>query len=417
MAIALEPEGNAVQEATLQEASVPIVGNEGPRRLTVLGSTGSVGQSTLDLILRNREAYDLVALTAGTRVKALAEQARLLRPEVAVIADERLYADLKEALSGTGIEAAAGRQAVIEAAERDSDWTMSAIVGAAGLEPTLAAVDQGKVVAFANKETLVCAGSLVMERVVERGTTLLPVDSEHNAIYQVFDQERREGIEKIQLTASGGPFRTLSLEEMAAKTPEEAVAHPNWDMGAKISVDSATMMNKGLELIEAGHLFDVAADQVEIIVHPQSVIHSMVVYLDGSVLAQLGSPDMRTPIAHTLAWPKRMPAPVQRLDLVEIASLSFERPDPVRFPALRLARDAMQEGGAAPLILNAANECAVAAFLRRQIGFLDIAKVVEETLNSLPHMTPVNLEAIIAADADARRIATQAIDERHRARG
>ncbi|GAB5469001.1 MAG: 1-deoxy-D-xylulose-5-phosphate reductoisomerase [Rhodospirillales bacterium] len=386
--------------------------SERPRRVTVLGSTGSVGESTLDLVRRDLDAYDLVALTAGTRVAALAEQARELRPDVAVIADESRYGDLKEALAGTGVEAAAGRSAVVEAAERESDWVMSAIVGAAGLKPTLAAIEQGKIVAFANKETLVCAGDLVMERVAESGATLLPVDSEHNAIFQVFDGERREGIEKILLTASGGPFRDLSLAEMAEKTPAQAVAHPNWDMGAKISVDSATMMNKGLELIEAGHLFGFGPDRVEILVHPQSVIHSMVVYLDGSVLAQLGSPDMRTPIAHTLAWPARMATPVERLDLVKIAKLTFEAPDPMRFPALRLARTAMEEGRAAPLVLNAANESAVAAFLAGKIGFLDIAGVVEETLAATGHWAPESLEAIVATDAEARRLAERSIQAR-----
>jgi len=393
-----------LEQAVRSEATAVV-----PRRLSILGSTGSIGQSTLDLILRNREAYSLVALTAGTRVKALAEQARLLRPEVAVIADERLYRDLKEALAGTGVEVAAGQQAVVEAAERPCEWTMSAIVGAAGLRPTLAAVERGGIVAFANKETLVCAGGLMMRRVAACGATLLPVDSEHNAIFQVFDEERRDAIEKIVLTASGGPFRTLSREEMATKTPEEAVAHPNWDMGAKISVDSATMMNKGLELIEAGHLFRFEPERVEVIVHPQSVIHSMVVYVDGSTLAQLGSPDMRTPIAHTLAWPERMPAPVPPLDLVKVRSLTFEEPDPERFPALRLARRAMEAGGTAPLILNAANECAVAAFLKRDIGFLDITTVVEETLAGMSVEEPGDIESVVAWDRAARDKAEAAI--------
>jgi len=393
-----------LEQAVRSEATAVV-----PRRLSILGSTGSIGQSTLDLILRNREVYSLVALTAGTRVKALAEQARLLRPEVAVIADERLYRDLKEALAGTGVEVAAGQQAVVEAAERPCEWTMSAIVGAAGLRPTLAAVERGGIVAFANKETLVCAGGLMMRRVAACGATLLPVDSEHNAIFQVFDEERRDAIEKIVLTASGGPFRTLSREEMATKTPEEAVAHPNWDMGAKISVDSATMMNKGLELIEAGHLFRFEPERVEVIVHPQSVIHSMVVYVDGSTLAQLGSPDMRTPIAHTLAWPERMPAPVPPLDLVKVRSLTFEEPDPERFPALRLARRAMEAGGTAPLILNAANECAVAAFLKRDIGFLDITTVVEETLAGMSVEEPGDIESVVAWDRAARDKAEAAI--------
>ncbi|MBC6404317.1 MAG: 1-deoxy-D-xylulose-5-phosphate reductoisomerase [Rhodospirillales bacterium] len=384
-----------------------------PRRLTILGSTGSIGQSTLNLVQRNRNIYSLVALTAGTRVKALAEQARLLRPEVAVIADARLYGELKEALAGTGVEAAAGDAAVCEAARRPSDWCMAAIVGADGLRPTLAAVEQGKVVAFANKETLVCAGEIVMRRVAESGATLLPVDSEHNAIFQVFDSERPGDIERIILTASGGPFRELSLSEMADKTSEQAVAHPNWSMGAKISVDSATMMNKGLELIEAGHLFDFPSKAIEILVHPQSIIHSMVAYQDGSVLAQLGSPDMRTPIAHALAWPHRMEAPVARLNLVEIAKLTFENPDSKRFPALSLARTAMEKGGILPLALNAANEVAVAAFLRREIGFLDIAAVVEETMERMPEVAADSLGEILIADKEARRLA-QAASEGHR---
>jgi len=393
-----------------QRHGAPALGSRARRRITVLGSTGSVGQSTLDLILRQREDFDLVALTAGTRVKALVEQARLLRPDVAVIADERLYGDLKEGLAGTGVEAAAGQAAVAEAGEREADWTMSAIVGAAGLEPTLAAIRRGGLVAFANKETLVCGGQLVLDEVRRCGATLLPVDSEHNAIFQVLDSERPEGISKIILTASGGPFRTLSLAEMAKKTPKQAVAHPNWDMGAKISVDSATMMNKGLELIEAHYLFGLPGAKIEVLVHPQSVIHSMVAYLDGSVLAQLGTPDMRTPIAHTLAWPARMPAPVEELDLVRIGQLTFERPDPERFPALRLARAALEAGGRAALVLNAANEIAVAAFLAGRIGFLDIARVVEATLSAEPAEACADLDAVLDADRCARRRAHGLID-------
>jgi len=377
------------------------------RRVTILGSTGSVGQSTLDLIQRDLESYRLVALTAGTRVKALIEQARLLLPEVAVIADERLYPDLKAGLAGTGVEAAAGRAAVVEAAQRPADWTMSAIVGAAGLEPTLAAVRRGGLVAFANKETLVCAGDLVMAEVAKYNARLLPVDSEHNAIFQVFETDQPAALDRVILTASGGPFRSLSRQEMAAKTPEQAVAHPNWDMGAKISVDSATMMNKGLEVIEACHLFQLEIEQIEVIVHPQSVIHSMVAYIDGSVLAQLGTPDMRTPIAHTLAWPKRMAAPVERLDLMKIGNLTFEAPDEERFPSLRLARSALMDGGSAPLALNAANEVAVAAFLARRIGFLDIASLVEEVLTSLPARELASLEDVLAADGEARRMAEE----------
>lgn len=382
----------------------------GCRRITVLGSTGSVGQSTLDLVVRNREAYEIVALTAGTRVKALVEQARLLRPEVAVIADERLYDDLKAGLSGTGVRAAAGASGVSEAAAAEADWTMSAIVGAAGLEPTLSAIRRGGLVAFANKETLVCGGGLVLEEVRRHGARLLPVDSEHNAIFQVLDAERPEGVRKIILTASGGPFRQLSRAEMAAKTPAEAVAHPNWDMGAKISVDSATMMNKGLEVIEAHYLFGLESERIEVLVHPQSVIHSMVVYCDGSVLAQLGTPDMRTPIAHTLAWPARMPAPVEALDLARIGQLTFEQPDGDRFPSLTLARQALEAGGRAPLLLNAANEIGVAAFLAGRIAFLDIMAVVEETLAAEPHDAPASLDEVLAADAAARRTAGRSVE-------
>jgi 1-deoxy-D-xylulose-5-phosphate reductoisomerase len=401
----------------MNRIDLPTVGRRGAgplsgtrRRVTVLGSTGSVGQSTLDLITRQREAFELVALTAGTRVHALVEQARLLRPAVAVIADERLYRDLKEGLAGTGVEPAAGPAAVAEAGMRAADWTMSAIVGSAGLEPTLAAIRRGGLVAFANKETLVCGGHLVLEEVRRHGAILLPVDSEHNAIFQVLDSERPEGIAKIILTASGGPFRTLSLAEMERKTPAEAVAHPNWDMGAKISVDSATMMNKGLELIEAHYLFGLPGERIEVLVHPQSVVHSMVAYLDGSVLAQLGTPDMRTPIAHTLAWPGRMKAPVETLDLARIGQLTFEAPDPLRFPALRLARAALTAGSRAALVLNAANEVAVAAFLAGRIGFLSIARVVEETLGAEPQEAPADLDAVLEADRSARRRAEGLLD-------
>ncbi len=381
----------------------------GQRRITILGSTGSVGQSTLDLVLRQREAFSLVALTAGTRVKALVEQARLLRPDVAVIADERLYEDLKQGLAGSGVEAAAGAQAVADAAARPADWTMSAIVGAAGLEPTLAAIRRGGLVAFANKETLVCGGRLVLEEVARHGARLLPVDSEHNAIFQVLDSERPEGVSKIILTASGGPFRQLTRQEMSGKTPEQAVAHPNWDMGAKISVDSATMMNKCLEVIEAHYLFGLPSERIEVLVHPQSVIHSMVAYLDGSVLAQLGTPDMRTPIAHTLAWPARMPAPVAELDFVKIGQLTFEPPDLERFPSLRLAREVLAAGGKAPLVLNAANEVAVAAFLARRIGFLDIAAIVEAVLGEEPLGPANDLDEVLAADQAARRAAERRV--------
>jgi 1-deoxy-D-xylulose-5-phosphate reductoisomerase len=377
-----------------------------PRRVTVLGSTGSVGCSTLDLICRNPELFEVEALTAYGQVDRLAEQAKTVGAKIAVVADGSRYLELKAALSGSGIEAAAGPTAVIDAAARPTAWVMAAIVGAAGLAPTLAAVRRGAIVALANKETLVCAGALMTAEVVRGQATLLPVDSEHNAIFQVLDAEQPAAVDRVVLTASGGPFRTLPLEAMADVTPAQAVAHPNWDMGAKISVDSATMMNKGLEVIEAQHLFGLSPEQIEVLVHPQSVIHSLVGYVDGSVLAQLGQPDMRTPIAYTLAWPERMAAPVERLDLAAIGQLTFEAPDPVRFPALRLAREALQAGDSAPTILNAANEIAVSAFLDGRIGFLDIVRVVEETLQGLPVSPLQSLEGVWSVDREARAIAT-----------
>jgi len=391
-----------------QEPSVKSSGNA-PRRITILGSTGSIGCSTVDLIERNPGAYEIEALTAHSNVEKLAAQARLLRPRLVVIGDETLYGALKEALAGTNIAVAAGKNALVEAATLPADWVMSAIVGAAGLEPTLAAVRRGVVVALANKESLVCAGDLVMAEVERAGATLLPVDSEHNAIFQVFDFDRVESIERLIVTASGGPFRTFARADMEKVTPEQAVAHPNWSMGAKISVDSATMMNKGLEVIEAAHLFPVPEARIEVLVHPQSVIHSMVAYVDGSVLAQLGSPDMRTPIAYALGWPKRMAAPSPRLDLAALGTLTFEAPDPVRFPALRLARQALQTGGAAPTVLNAANEVAVAGFLGRRIGFLDIARIVEETMDRAVAVRLSSLDDVQAADAEARRIASDLV--------
>jgi len=374
----------------------------GRRSVTVLGSTGSVGRSTIDLIDRTPEAFEVVALTAHGNVALLAEQARRLRPQLAVVADEAAYPALKAALAGTGIATACGARAVVEAAQMPAEWVMAAIVGAAGLEPTLAAARRGAIVAFANKECLVCAGPLMMGLVAEHGATLLPVDSEHNAIYQVFDFERRDSVHKLILTASGGPFRRADRAAMAAVTPEQAVAHPVWAMGAKISIDSATLMNKGLELIEAAFLFAMPEERIEVLVHPQSVIHSMVEYVDGSVLAQLGSPDMRTPIAYALAWPRRMAAPVQRLDLAAIGSLTFEPPDPKRFPLLALARHALQRGGAAPTILNAANEVAVQAFIDRRIGFLDIERIVEETLSAVPHGRLGDLDDVRSYDRAAR---------------
>ncbi len=373
-----------------------------PKTVTLLGSTGSIGLSTLDLVARNPEAYQVVALTARGNVELLAQQARQFRPRVVAIADETGYHALKDALAGTGVSVLAGPQGLIEAASVHSDWVMAGIVGSAGLWPTLAAVRRGATVALANKECLVCAGELFTRDVAKSGATLLPVDSEHNAIFQVFDFDHAERVEKIVLTASGGPFRTFSRDEMARVTPAQAVKHPNWSMGAKISVDSATLMNKGLEAIEAYHLFPVSVAQIEVLVHPQSVIHSMVQYVDGSVLAQLGSPDMRTPIAHALAWPDRMSTPVNRLDLGQVGRLDFEAPDLGRFPALRLAREALQSGGAAPTILNAANEVAVEGFLQERAAFLEIPQIVQDVLDRMGSMPLRGWEDLEEIDRQAR---------------
>ncbi len=374
----------------------------GCRSVTILGSTGSVGCNTVDLLARQPETFSVEALTANRNVALLAEQARALRPRMVAIADGSLYADLKDALAGLSIEVAAGPAAIIEAASRPAEWVMASIVGAAGLEPTMAAIRRGAIIGLANKECLVCAGELMMADVKTYGAKLVPVDSEHSAIYQVFDFENADKVERIILTASGGPFRCLEAEEMAKVTPAQAVAHPNWDMGAKISVDSATMMNKGLELIEALHLFPVEIEQIEIVVHPQSVIHSLVAYVDGSVLAQLGQPDMRTPIAYALAWPDRMQAPAPRLRLSEVGNLTFEAPDERKFPALRLAREALRRGGAAPIVLNAANEIAVESFLSERIGFLDISRIVEQTMEEADAVRLSSLADVVEIDEEAR---------------
>lgn len=383
--------------------------SDAPRSLSVLGATGSIGTNTLDLVRREPQRFAVEALTANGSAAQLARLAVEVGAKLAVVADPGAYGELKEFLAGSGVAAAAGAEALVEAAERPAEFVMSAIVGAAGLPPTLAAVRRGACIGLANKETLVCAGALMKREIERAGATLLPVDSEHNAIFQVLDRDRPEGVEKIVLTASGGPFRTWDSTAMARATPEQAVAHPNWAMGAKISVDSATMMNKGLEVIEAAYLFDQPIDKIEVLVHPQSVIHSMVAYIDGSVLAQLGAPDMRTPIAYALAWPARMAAPVERLDLGRIAQLTFETPDEARFPALRLAREALSAGAGAPSVLNAANEVAVAAFLQRRLGFLDIAAVVEATLERLAGRQIPDLDAVFALDAEARRLASEAL--------
>jgi len=387
-----------------------VEGADAPRRVTILGATGSIGRSTVDLIARHPESFKVEALTAQRNVERLAAQARAVGARRAVIGDDSLYGALAEALAGSGVAVAAGADALVEAAAAPADFVMAGIVGAAGLGPTLTAVARGAVVGLANKECLVCAGSLMLDEVARRGATLLPVDSEHNAIYQAFDFARGESVEKIVLTASGGPFREAPHATMAAATPEQAVAHPNWDMGAKISVDSATMMNKGLETIEAYHLFPVEAAQIEVLVHPQSVIHGMVAYVDGSVLAQLGSPDMRTPIAYALAWPARMPSPSPKLDLAALGRLTFEPPDPARFPALRLAREALAQGGSAPIVLNAANEVAVHGFLERRIGFLEIVRTVERCLERADHGPVARLDDVYEIDGAARDLASQLLD-------
>ena len=379
------------------------------RTIAILGSTGSVGQQTIDLISRNPDAYEVVALTANKNVKTLAEQARLLNAKLAVVADESHYKALKDALGGTKTKVAAGAKAVEDAAAMESDWLMSAIVGAAGLPGTLAAAKRGGTIAFANKETLVCAGPLMMQLVASAGATLLPVDSEHNAIYQVFDFDHKDGIARLILTCSGGPFRKLSREKMAKMTPEKAVNHPVWSMGAKISIDSATLMNKALEVIEAHYLFQMPREQIDVLVHPQSVVHSMVEYRDGSILAQLGSPDMRTPIGFCLAWPERMETPVPRLDLAKVAQLTFENPDPKKFPALGYAQEALIKGGVAPAMMSAANEIAVQAFLDKRIGFLDIERIVGTVLSQAPSAALTDLDVLRDADAAARAKAKEMI--------
>jgi 1-deoxy-D-xylulose-5-phosphate reductoisomerase len=379
------------------------------KRVTVLGATGSVGTSTLDLVGRHPQLFEVVALTAHSNVEALAQLALQHRAALAVVADESRYGALKEKLAGSGVEVAAGATGLLAAALRPADYVMAGIIGAAGLRPTLAAVSQGRRVALANKECLVLAGEIFMKAVRQAGTELVPVDSEHSAVFQSIAGADPASIERIVLTASGGPFRTWSLEELAHATPQQALCHPNWIMGRKITIDSATLMNKGLELIEAYHLFPVEPGQLEVVVHPQSIVHALVAYRDGSMLAQLASPDMRTPIALSLSWPNRMDAPTKRLDLVEIGQLSFERPDEQRFKALGLARQAMQQGGTAPAVLNAANEIAVEAFLAGRLGFLQIAQLVAETLEMAERQgvlgSAQDLSAVLATDATARRLA------------
>jgi 1-deoxy-D-xylulose-5-phosphate reductoisomerase len=372
------------------------------KTVSVLGSTGSIGTQTIELLLANPDLYQGQALVAGSNVALLAQQAIALRAKLAVVADPGCHAALAEALAGTGIEMGSGPQAVMEAGAHTAEWTMCAIMGAAGLQSTLAAIQRGQSVALANKEALVCAGDVMLRAVAAAGATLLPVDSEHNAIFQAMADGNRASVDRIILTASGGPFRTASLDEMRAAPPEAALRHPVWSMGAKISIDSATMMNKGLEVIEAARLFGLASEAIDVLIHPQSTVHGLVCYSDGSVLAQLGSPDMRVPIAHTLAWPQRIATAAPRLDLAALGRLEFSAPDPIRFPALRLARQALQEGGGVPTLMSAANEVAVEAFLQRQIGFLDIAAVVEQVMLEMGRLEAPSLEAVIEIDRIAR---------------
>jgi 1-deoxy-D-xylulose-5-phosphate reductoisomerase len=374
------------------------------KTITILGSTGSVGTQTIDLLLAAPERYHVNALIAGSNATLLAEQAKSLRPDVVVIADETAHAALCDALAGTGIRIEAGRAAVIGAAGIPTDWTMAAITGTAGLEPTLAATANGRAIALANKEALVSAGDVFLHAIAAAGATLLPVDSEHNAIFQSLADGNRAALEKIILTASGGPFRDTSVADMRDVTPERALKHPVWSMGAKISIDSATLFNKGLEVIEAARIFALAPHEIEVLVHPQSIIHGMVCYRDGSVLAQMGAPDMRIPIAHTLAWPERIATSSPRLDLAAAAKLEFFPPDPVRFPALRLAREALVAGLGASTVLNAANEVAVAAFLAKRIGFLDIAALVEAALERLGAPPIPDLDSVLALDAETRAV-------------
>ena len=379
------------------------------RRISILGATGSVGTSTLDLVERHPDRFEVIALTAATNAAALADCARRTGAKLAVIVDECKLGELRDGLAGTDCRAATGHEAMLEAAAGDAEWVMAAIVGCAGLEPVMAAVEAGRTIALANKEALVTAGSLMTDAAKRHGATILPVDSEHNAIFQCLAGNHADGVAKLILTASGGPFRNWTKADMDVAMPEQALAHPNWSMGAKISIDSATMMNKGLELIEAHHLFGLPSDRIDILVHPQSVIHSMVEYVDGSVIAQLGSPDMRIPIAHALAWPDRIATRAETLDLVKIATLSFEPPDEQRFPSLRLARAALESGKGEAIVLNAANELAVAAFLDRRIAFGDIAKIVERAIEQTAAPAPGSIDEVIDIDRSVRQKVGQSL--------
>jgi 1-deoxy-D-xylulose-5-phosphate reductoisomerase len=385
------------------------------RSITILGATGSIGTSTLDLIKREPGRYRVESITARRNAAALGKIARDVGARHAVVADPAAYRELKDALSGSRIEAAAGEDALVEAAQRPADWVMAAISGSVGLKPTLAAIERGATVALANKECLVCAGSLFMRRAASTGATVLPVDSEHNAVFQALGSGHRADVRRAILTASGGPFRTWSMEAIKAATPEQALKHPNWSMGPKVTIDSATLMNKGLEIIEAHHLFALKSEEIDVLVHPQSVVHGLVEFRDGSVVAQLGSPDMRIPIAHCLAWPRRIDGPAARLDLAALKQLTFEAPDLQRFPALGLARRAMETGGAAPTVLNAADEVAVGEFIAGRIAFPAIAALVEATLDMAAKRgllaEPAGIDAALAIDHIARSLARDLLPE------
>jgi 1-deoxy-D-xylulose-5-phosphate reductoisomerase len=382
------------------------------RKIAILGATGSVGASTLDLVERAPERFEVVALTAGTDAARLADAARRTRARLAVIADDSRLEELESRLAGTDCRAAAGSEALKEAAAGEADWVMAAIVGCAGLVPVMAAIEAGRTIALANKEALVSAGALMTDAASRSGATLLPVDSEHNAIFQCLAGSRAEDVAKLVITGSGGPFRTWGQDEIRAASPAQAIAHPIWSMGDKISVDSATLMNKGLELIEAHHLFGLPSERIDVLIHPQSVVHSMVEYVDGSVLAHLGSPDMRVPIAYALAWPERMETPAERLSLAALRKLEFEEPDLQRFSSLRIARQALEQGGSASIILNAANEIAVGCFLAGRIGFADIPALVEQALAQASSQTPASIEEVIAIDLATRAATSEMVEAR-----
>lgn len=383
------------------------------RSVTILGSTGSIGRSTADLLVKNPHLFTTEALVAKKNVKILAEQAKTLRAKMAVVEDEAAYEELKELLSGTGIQVGAGSAALLEAAEAPADLVMSAIVGTAGLRPTFAAIKRGVILALANKESMISAGPVMLEALKKHKTTLLPVDSEHNAIFQVLNESHRPHVEKLILTASGGPFRTFSQEQMASITLEQALKHPTWSMGPKITIDCANLMNKGLEMIEASYIFGFPESQIDVLIHPQSIVHSLVSYQDGSVLAQLGIHDMRVPISYALAWPERMKTDLPRLDLSVLKELTFEAPNTNQFPALRLVRQVLKAGKDRAIVLNAANEIAVQAFIERKISFLDIVPLCQRTLDQIPESVPTSIDDVLWIDEQAREAALKVIHKKN----